>query len=170
MDPIRSIVDSLYTLKVYNKEEIKNLIRAIKTDKNNIRNIELELTEELRDRLMWNLDRKENEVYRWIYKILNLLVQKGNTMNQAVNTIQELLSSIDRMVLGWENIVNMYINLINQKINLLEQERLWIINIGPEVYSELVDLYEFDNHLLMFKEINKILEKIKNRCRRDERR
>ena len=38
MDPIRSIVDSLYTLKVFNKEEIKNLIRAIKADKNNIRN------------------------------------------------------------------------------------------------------------------------------------
>ena len=52
MDPIRSIVDRLYTLKVYNKEEIKNLIRTIKTDKNNIRNIELELTEELRDRLI----------------------------------------------------------------------------------------------------------------------
>ena len=50
MDPIRSIVDSLYTLKVYNKEEIRNLIRAIKIDKNNVRNIELELTEELRER------------------------------------------------------------------------------------------------------------------------
>ena len=52
MDPIRSIVDSLYTLKVFNKEEIKNLIRAIKAEKNNIRNIELELTEELRERFI----------------------------------------------------------------------------------------------------------------------
>ena len=52
MDPIQSIVDSLYTLKVYNKEEIKNLIKALKTDKNNIRNIELELTEELRERFI----------------------------------------------------------------------------------------------------------------------
>ena len=50
MDPIQTIVNSLYTLKVYNKEEIKNLIMALKTDKNNIRNIELELTEELRER------------------------------------------------------------------------------------------------------------------------
>ena len=52
MDPIRAIVDSLYALKVYNKEEIKNLIKTLKTDKNNIRNIELELTEELRERLI----------------------------------------------------------------------------------------------------------------------
>lgn len=52
MDPIQAIVDSLYTLKVYNKEEIKNLIKALKTDKNNIRNIELELTEELRERFI----------------------------------------------------------------------------------------------------------------------
>ena len=50
MDPIQTIVNSLYTLKVYNKEEIKNLIMTLKTDKNNIRNIELELTEELRER------------------------------------------------------------------------------------------------------------------------
>ena len=50
MDPIQTIVNSIYTLKVYNKEEIKNLIMALKTDKNNIRNIELELTEELRER------------------------------------------------------------------------------------------------------------------------
>ena len=50
MDPIHAIVDSLYTLKVYNKEEIKNLVKALKTDKNNIRNIELELTEEFRER------------------------------------------------------------------------------------------------------------------------
>ena len=91
-------------------------------------------------------------------------------MNQAVNTIQELASNIERMILGWENIVNVYINLINQKINLLEHERLWIINLGPEIYSELVDLYEFDNHLFMFTGINKLLEKIKNRCRRDGRR
>lgn len=41
MDPIQTIVNSLYTLKVYNKEEIKNLIMALKIDKNNIRNIEL---------------------------------------------------------------------------------------------------------------------------------
>ena len=47
MDPIQAIVDSIYTLKVYNKEEIKNLIKALKADKNNIRDIELELTEEL---------------------------------------------------------------------------------------------------------------------------
>ena len=52
MDPIQAIVDSLYTLKLYNKEEIKNLIKAIKTDKNNIRSIELELTQELRERFM----------------------------------------------------------------------------------------------------------------------
>ena len=52
MDPIQAIVDSLYTLKVYNKEEIKNLIKALKTNKNNIRNIELELTEELRERFI----------------------------------------------------------------------------------------------------------------------
>ena len=32
MDPIRAIVDSLYTLKVYDKEEIKNLIKSIKID------------------------------------------------------------------------------------------------------------------------------------------
>lgn len=50
MDPIRAIVDSLYTLKVFQKEEIKNLIKTLKAEKNNIRNIELELTEELRER------------------------------------------------------------------------------------------------------------------------
>ena len=52
MDPIRTIVDSLHTLKVYDKEDIKNLIKAIKTDKNNIRNIELELTQEFRERFI----------------------------------------------------------------------------------------------------------------------
>ena len=51
MDPIQAIVNNLYTLKVYNKEEIKNLIKALKFDKNNIRNIELELTEELKEDL-----------------------------------------------------------------------------------------------------------------------
>ena len=91
-------------------------------------------------------------------------------MNQAVNTIQELASNIDHMILGWENLVNTYINLINQKIDLLKQERLGLVNLGPEIYSEFVDLYEFDNHLRLFKEINKTLEKIKNRCRRDGRR
>lgn len=50
MDPIQTLVNNLYTLKVYDKEEIKNLIMALKIDKNNIRNIELELTEELRER------------------------------------------------------------------------------------------------------------------------
>ena len=52
MDPIQAIANSLYTLKVYNKEEIKNLIRTIKNEKNNIRDIELELTEELRERFI----------------------------------------------------------------------------------------------------------------------
>ena len=33
-----------------------------------------------------------------------------------------------------------------------------------------MNLYEFDNHLLLLKEINKTLERIKNRCIRDERR
>ena len=82
-------------------------------------------------------------------------------MNQAVNTIQELVSNIDHMFLGWENIVNTYINLINQKIFLVEQDRIGMINLGPDVYSEFVDRYEFDNHLLLLKEINKTLEKIK---------
>ena len=91
-------------------------------------------------------------------------------MNQAVNTIQELANSIERMCLGWKIIVNIYINLINQKIDLLEQERIGLINLGPEIYSEFIDLYEFDNHLLLLKEINKTLERIKNRCRRDGRR
>lgn len=91
-------------------------------------------------------------------------------MNQAVNIIQDLASTIDRMILGWENIIATYINLIDQKIDLLEQERVGLINLGPEIYSEFIDLYEFDNHLLLFKEIKKILEKIKNRCRRDGRR
>ena len=74
------------------------------------------------------------------------------------------------MILGWENIINTYINLINQKIDLLEQERIGLINLGLEVYSEFIDLYKFDSHLLLFKEINKTLEKIKNRCKRDKRR
>ena len=91
-------------------------------------------------------------------------------MNQAVNTIQELINSTERMHLGWENIVSTYINLINQKIDLLEQERIGLINLGPEIYSEFIDLYEFDNHLLLLKEINTTLERIKNRCRRDGRR
>lgn len=91
-------------------------------------------------------------------------------MNQAFNTIQELVNSTERRCLGWEIIVNTYINLINQKIDLLEQERIGLINLGPEIYSEFIDLYEFDNHLLLLKEINKTLEKIKNRCRRDGRR
>lgn len=52
MDHIQGIVNCLYTLKVYNKEEIKDLIKVLKTDKNNIRNIELELTEELRERFI----------------------------------------------------------------------------------------------------------------------
>ena len=89
---------------------------------------------------------------------------------QAVNTIQGLASCIDNLLLGWENTVNAYINLINQKIDLLEDERIWLINLGPNIYSEFMDLYEFDNHLLLLKEINKTLERIKNRCIRDGRR
>ncbi len=50
MDPIRNITDSLYNLKVFDKDEIKNLIISIKTEKNNIRNIDLELTQELQER------------------------------------------------------------------------------------------------------------------------
>ena len=72
---------------------------------------------------------------------------------QAVNVIQGLASCIDHLLLGWENTVNAYINLINQKIDLLEQERIGLVNLGPEVYYEFVDLYEFDNHILLFKEI-----------------
>ena len=45
MDPIKDITDSLYTLKVFDKEEIKNLIMSIKSEKNNIRNIELDITQ-----------------------------------------------------------------------------------------------------------------------------
>ena len=63
MDPIQAIVDSLYTLKVYNKEEIKNLIKALKTDKNNIRNIELELTEELSERSIDTTGGEKNKIY-----------------------------------------------------------------------------------------------------------
>ena len=92
-------------------------------------------------------------------------------MNQhAFNTIHELADSIDHMILGWENVINIYINLINQKIDLLEQERIGLVNLGPEIYYEIIDLYEFDNHLLLFKEINKTLERMKNRCIRDRRR
>lgn len=76
MDPIQAIVDSLYTLKVYNKEEIKNLIKALKTDKNNIRNIELELTEELRER---SIDTIGGEILikkkmKFIDKFINFLI------------------------------------------------------------------------------------------------
>ena len=76
MDPIQSIVNSLYTLKVYNKEEIKHLIKALKTDKNNIRNIELELTEELRER---NIDTTGGEILiekkmKFIDKFIQFLV------------------------------------------------------------------------------------------------
>lgn len=92
-------------------------------------------------------------------------------MNQhAFNVIHELVDSIDHMILGWENIINIYTNLINQKIDLLEQERIGLINARPEIYSEFADLCEFDNHLLLLREINKTLEKIKNRCARDGRR
>ena len=76
MDPIQAIVDSLYTLKVYNKEEIKNLIKAIKTDKNNIRNIELELTQELRERF---IETTGGEILiekkmKFIDKLINFLI------------------------------------------------------------------------------------------------
>ena len=50
MDPIKGICDNLYNLKVFDKEEIKTLITSIKTEKNNIRNIDLELTQELQER------------------------------------------------------------------------------------------------------------------------
>ena len=77
MDPIQSIVNSLYTLKVYNKEEIKNLIKALKTDKNNIRNIEMELTEELIER---NIDTTGGEILiekkmKFIDKFIQFLIQ-----------------------------------------------------------------------------------------------
>ena len=76
MDPIQSIVNSLYTLKVYNKEEIKNLIKALKTDKNNIRNIEMELTEELIER---NIDTTGGEILiekkmKFINKFIQFLI------------------------------------------------------------------------------------------------
>ena len=92
-------------------------------------------------------------------------------MNQhAFNIIHNLAETIDHMNLGWENIITNYINQITQKIELLEQERMGIINLGPEIYSEFTDLYEFDNHILLFKEIKKILERMKNRCIIDRRR
>ena len=50
MDPIKNITDSLYILKVFEKEEIKNLIMSIKSEKNNIRNIELDITQDLQER------------------------------------------------------------------------------------------------------------------------
>ena len=76
MDPIQSIVNSLYTLKVYNKEEIKNLVKALKTDKNNIRNIEIELTEELIER---NIDTTGGEILiekkmKFIDKFIQFLI------------------------------------------------------------------------------------------------
>ena len=76
MDPIQSIVNSLYTLKAYNKEEIKNLIKALKTDKNNIRNIEIELTEELIER---NIDTTGGELLiekkmKFIDKFIQFLI------------------------------------------------------------------------------------------------
>lgn len=92
-----------------------------------------------------------------------------NHNQHAFNIIHELADCIDHMILGWENILNIYINLISQKIELLEQERIGIINLGPEIYSEIIDLYEFDNHVMLFKEINKTLERMRNRCRRDGR-
>ena len=54
---------------------------------------------------------------------------------QAVNIIQGLVSNIDHLLLGWENTTNAYINLINQKIDLLEQEKIGLINLGPDIYS-----------------------------------
>ena len=93
-----------------------------------------------------------------------------NHNQHAFNIIHELADSIDHMILGWENTLNTYITLITQKIDLLEQERIGIINLGSEIYSEIIDLYEFDNHLMLFKEVIKNLEKIRNRCRRDGRR
>ena len=45
-----------------------------------------------------------------------------------------------------------------------------IINLGLEIYSEFTDLYKFDNHTLLFKEIKKTLERMKNRCISDRRR
>ncbi len=92
-------------------------------------------------------------------------------MNQhAFNVINGLAEIIDRMNLGWENIITTYISLITQKIELLEQERIGIINLGPEIYSEFIDLYEFDNHILLFKEIKRTLERMKNRSIIDRRR
>ena len=50
MNPVDNIVNSLYTLRVFEKEEIKNLIISLKTEKNNIRNIEIELVQDLMER------------------------------------------------------------------------------------------------------------------------
>ena len=89
---------------------------------------------------------------------------------QAFNTIHLMTEALDQMNLGWENVLTVYINLITQKIELLEQERVGIINLGPEIYSEFIDLYEFDNHILLFKEIKRTLIRMKNRCIIDQRR
>lgn len=74
------------------------------------------------------------------------------------------------MFLGWKNIIELYINLLNQKIESLELERSTLINLGQQIYGQFIDLYEFDNHLYLYKEIHKALRKMKNRCRNDDRR
>lgn len=67
----------MYTLKIENKNKIKNLIKEIKKSKNHIRNTELEIIQEIRER--FNTNTNENEIIlenkiKFIDKFIKFLI------------------------------------------------------------------------------------------------
>ena len=72
------------------------------------------------------------------------------------------------MILSWENrCVCVYIEMLKEKIWFMLQGSQMIINIGS--HREFIDLYEFDNHLKVYKIILKTFKGFKDRCRRNGR-
>ena len=80
--------------------------------------------------------------------------------------LQFICESFDRMYLSWEDRLGIYIDILEEKIWSVTQKRQMITNSGINLH---IDLYEWDNHLELYKDIVETLKKFKNRCRRDGR-
>lgn len=77
--------------------------------------------------------------------------------------------SLDEMYCSWKNSLNKYVEMLKRKkIWLISQEKHIAINIRSN--KEFIDIYEYDNHLELYKIIVKTLKSFKNRCKRDKRR
>ena len=70
-------------------------------------------------------------------------------IHEAEFWLQFLCESLDNMIFSSENRLDVCINILEEKIWSMSQERQIIINTGSNL--EFIDLYEYDNHLEIYK-------------------